>query len=454
MTTKTTLTATLAVLAGTAGALGDAPAFAPGTPLATAQQPGAAAAGDFNRDGLMDVAVSADTPDRIIVFYGNGDGTFLLGASLVTGGGTGPDTMRAGDFVGDAGTDLAVVLKNTNALAIYTNAAGVLSQTGQVTLGGDPRALQLVDLNNDGRGDFLTANRDTEDVSVVINGVGGFATSTIAVGDEPRGVAGGDLDGDGDGDVVVALKTSRQLQLYRNDGGSFVLMGSVPVNPNVRPDGLVVVDLDGDGDNDIAVATSGGGFNQVEVFTNTGGGTFVAGAVIASGGQNPSEIEAVDLDADGDLDLVVTNSDTASVGAIENLGAGAFGPAVVFAVGSDPQAPGVGDFDQSGTPDLAIPSKDANTTAILLNTIVVAPACPADLTGSSNPSDPSFGVPDGVLDSNDFFFYLDRFAAGDLAIADLTGSSDPNSPSFGVPDGTLDASDFFFYLGRFAAGCP
>lgn len=108
----------------------------------------------------------------------------------------------------------------------------------------------------------------------------------------------------------------------------------------------------------------------------------------------------------------------------------------------------------SSTLDLAIPSKDTNTTTILLNSIVVTPDCPADLTGSSNPTDPSFGTPDGVLDSNDFFFYLDRFAAGDLAIADLTGSSDPNNPGIGVPDGTLDASDFFFYLGLFAAGCP
>jgi len=86
---------------------------------------------------------------------------------------------------------------------------------------------------------------------------------------------------------------------------------------------------------------------------------------------------------------------------------------------------------------------------------VAAPSfCPADLTTSSNPADPGYGVPDGQLDANDFFFYLDRFAAGDLAIADLTGSSNPSDPGFGIPDGLLDASDFFFYLSLFAQGCP
>jgi len=78
--------------------------------------------------------------------------------------------------------------------------------------------------------------------------------------------------------------------------------------------------------------------------------------------------------------------------------------------------------------------------------------CAADLTTSTDPNDPGFGVPDGILDANDFFFYLGLFGAGDLA-ADLTGSINPNDPGFGVPDGTLDANDFFFYLDLFAIGC-
>jgi len=66
--------------------------------------------------------------------------------------------------------------------------------------------------------------------------------------------------------------------------------------------------------------------------------------------------------------------------------------------------------------------------------------CPADLTGPG-------GEPDGVLDADDFFRYLDLFAAGD-ADADLAGAPD------GGPDGLIDANDFFRYLDLFAQGCP
>ncbi|MFG0327333.1 MAG: GC-type dockerin domain-anchored protein [Phycisphaerales bacterium JB037] len=80
-------------------------------------------------------------------------------------------------------------------------------------------------------------------------------------------------------------------------------------------------------------------------------------------------------------------------------------------------------------------------------------SCPADLTGSADPNDPTYGVPDGDADADDFFFYLDAFVAGDLGVCDFTGSSDPNDPSFGTPDGDCDADDFFFYLDLFVAGC-
>ncbi|MFG0326558.1 MAG: choice-of-anchor tandem repeat NxxGxxAF-containing protein [Phycisphaerales bacterium JB037] len=80
-------------------------------------------------------------------------------------------------------------------------------------------------------------------------------------------------------------------------------------------------------------------------------------------------------------------------------------------------------------------------------------ACPADLTSSSDPNDPGYGEPDGDLDANDFFFYLDAFVARDLGVCDLTGLSDSNDPTYGIPDGDCDADDFFFYLDLFVAGC-
>ncbi|MBX3365160.1 MAG: S8 family serine peptidase [Phycisphaeraceae bacterium] len=80
--------------------------------------------------------------------------------------------------------------------------------------------------------------------------------------------------------------------------------------------------------------------------------------------------------------------------------------------------------------------------------------CPGDTSSSSDPNDPGYGQPDGAVDAADFFYFLDQFASGNLAVADISGSSDPNDPAYGVPDGAIDAADFFYYLDLFVAGCP
>lgn len=79
--------------------------------------------------------------------------------------------------------------------------------------------------------------------------------------------------------------------------------------------------------------------------------------------------------------------------------------------------------------------------------------CPADLSGSADPADPTYGRPDGMIDAADFFYFLDQFAEGNRDVADLTGSADPNDGGYGVPDRLVDAGDFFYYLDLFVAPC-
>ncbi|MFG0328077.1 MAG: GC-type dockerin domain-anchored protein [Phycisphaerales bacterium JB037] len=95
----------------------------------------------------------------------------------------------------------------------------------------------------------------------------------------------------------------------------------------------------------------------------------------------------------------------------------------------------------------------ADAIAYAREVIAGGGGCAADLTGSSDPNDASFGVPDGDADGDDFFFYLDSFSIGQLGVCDLTGSSDPNDATFGAPDGDCDGDDFFFYLDLFQQGC-
>ncbi|MEZ6235585.1 MAG: GC-type dockerin domain-anchored protein [Phycisphaerales bacterium] len=79
--------------------------------------------------------------------------------------------------------------------------------------------------------------------------------------------------------------------------------------------------------------------------------------------------------------------------------------------------------------------------------------CRPDLTTTAVAGTPGYGVPDGILNTNDFFYYLAQFAAGNLAVADLTASAVAGTPGYGVPNGVLSNDDFFFYLVLYAAGC-
>ncbi len=76
------------------------------------------------------------------------------------------------------------------------------------------------------------------------------------------------------------------------------------------------------------------------------------------------------------------------------------------------------------------------------------------MTTSDDPRDPTYGLPDGVIDVRDFFYsFMDRFAQGDMLEADLTGAGDPNDPAYGVPDRRIDSADFVYFLDRFVEGC-
>ncbi|MEZ6235062.1 MAG: GC-type dockerin domain-anchored protein [Phycisphaerales bacterium] len=81
-----------------------------------------------------------------------------------------------------------------------------------------------------------------------------------------------------------------------------------------------------------------------------------------------------------------------------------------------------------------------------------AATCEPDLTTGAIAGQPGYGVPNGVLNNDDFFYYLALFAANDLR-ADLTTGAIAGVPGYGVPNGILNNDDFFYYLALFAAGC-
>lgn len=90
--------------------------------------------------------------------------------------------------------------------------------------------------------------------------------------------------------------------------------------------------------------------------------------------------------------------------------------------------------------------------------------CRVDLTTTAVSGSPGYGVPNGIVNNDDFFYYLNLFASslgcGTVPGAtrcpsppDLTTTAIPGTPGYGILDGSLSTDDFFYYLSLFAAGC-
>lgn len=84
---------------------------------------------------------------------------------------------------------------------------------------------------------------------------------------------------------------------------------------------------------------------------------------------------------------------------------------------------------------------------------VTIPHCRADITTGAIPGVYGYGVRNGVLNNEDFFYYLTQFAGGNLGVADMTTGAIAGQAGYGIPNGILNNDDFFFYLTIFAAGC-
>jgi hypothetical protein len=143
--------------------------------------------GDFNGDGKPDLATSFQDSNNnyantLIVFLGNGDGTFQAVSSLATDSGTENYSVTAADFDGDGKSDL-VFADDNNVSILLSKGDGTFtlaaSTTGATTA---PDYFQATtgDFNGDGVPDIATADSDLDTVGVFLTERTQTAVATIA----------------------------------------------------------------------------------------------------------------------------------------------------------------------------------------------------------------------------------------------------------------------------------
>ncbi len=165
---------------------------------------------DFNRDGKLDLAISQSSHalniSNAVVFLGNGDGTFQNAVTYATAAGAG--VIAAGDFNGDGIPDLATLssFSGSNTFSILLgNGDGTFQTHVDYATGNEPVSLTVADLNGDGKLDLAISEYTDNTVSVMLgNGDGTFEPKQdFAVGSGPGGILAADFNGDGRMDIAT-----------------------------------------------------------------------------------------------------------------------------------------------------------------------------------------------------------------------------------------------------------
>lgn len=339
------------------------------TMVPTVDSPTAIAVGDFNSDGIPDVAVTSASSGGIAVHAGQAGPQSGLGDPIDTALGAGAlSAIAVADFNGDQKPDVVVIDARTPSYWVLRGQGAAKFVPAKYALAYMPVAIGPKDLDKNGTIDLAISGESGGAGSLHVlagDGAGGFAErSVFAVGMRPWAISWGDLNGDGMTDVAIADPLAGQVFTALGAGG-FNFMPASPQGAARSVTGVVLGDFDQDGKADAVASLLPA--NAVGFMKGGGDGSLALKSNYATG-LSPSRVVAADFDSDGRIDVATPDRISHTVSVLRGYGDGTFHVADKFNTGFTPVAIAVADFNRDGKPDLVTANFMGSSLTLLINT--------------------------------------------------------------------------------------
>jgi tetratricopeptide (TPR) repeat protein len=299
----------------------------------------ACAVGDFDGDGLNDLAVALD--DAVLLFRNLGHGQFKdVTAESGLAARNRPSGITVVDYDHDGNLDLLLtgspIKPGDESNVLWrNNGNGTFSEKTEPTgLGGSGRtaAAILTDFNNDRAVDLAVTGDGAAPLIYVNPREGKYPTQALYENEKlpaTEGIAVLDYIKDGWMDIAVTHAGAPGLTLWRNVAGPENVgrrfeRVELPLHGALRGWGVTPIDIDNDGWIDLAAIVETKAGPRVRVFRNRGDGSFedvshalgLDSVVLHA----PRGLIAADVAGDGAADLIVTQLNAPPV-LLRNVGA-------------------------------------------------------------------------------------------------------------------------------------
>ncbi|MDQ0640272.1 gliding motility-associated-like protein [Pedobacter sp. W3I1] len=356
--------------------------FAPPITLTAGNYPALVEVNDLDGDGKADLAVTNSNSNDLSIFRNTSTpGLITFGAPINLATGTTPYGLSSGDLNGDGRIDLAVANTGSATISVFVNTSlpGVMAFAGKADFATavDPFSVAIADINGDGRPELVSANRSSDNISVLRNTgtLASFPRLDFVTGSNPQGLAMGDLDADGRPEVVVTDYQANTISVFRNNAFPLDITGvSPPKNEQNAPRASNVVATFNK-----PLTTDAASLGAIKVFSNQRGGLLSAGGGLATINTNtltfnpttdfkPGETiratitKAVNSNGDNPVRAQVFQFTAAA-----STGPGTFLAGSTFAVGAGPAVLATGDVDGDGDLDAIVSSPGSSGASVRLN---------------------------------------------------------------------------------------